>query len=221
MKRLLLLITIIANSIFIDAQVSSLDLTFSTDNVPYDAYVQDTAFSGESMVRAQNSIYVAGTKVTGYTTHTLITFTWTEPITREAPVLVNKNADVIFEAGNSIVLRSSFRVEKGAHFVARVNPEMASQKASAKAPKQEVIDEEISPIQETNGFSVTPNPAHDEITIHCSAPVEQVAIYNINGQIVLQSSQTQIDLSALSQGVYIVRVLTTDGQVLQAKVLHE
>ena len=126
-----------------------------------------------------------------------------------------------FEAGKMIVLKSDFRVEEGVCFIAKINPDLRPKYYAPERTPEFEIDDEISPIQETSDFSVSPNPAHNEITIHCSTPIEQVAIYNLNGQVVLQSTQTQIDLSALSQGVYIVRVLTTDGQVLQAKVLHE
>lgn len=139
------------------------------------------------------------------------------------PVVVSYGGDVTFEAAETIILNSGFRVEKGAHFQAKINPSLSlsqTRSVTRRAPNHVAGDVDIVE-KETSDFSVSPNPAHNEITIHCSTPIEQVAIYNLNGQIVLQSSQTQIDLSALSQGVYIVRVLTTDGQVLQAKVLHE
>ena len=45
--------------------------------------------------------------------------------------------------------------------------------------------------------------------------------YLYNGQRVLQSAQTDIDVSALPQGMYILRAETTDGNAHQAKFIKQ
>ncbi len=45
-------------------------------------------------------------------------------------------------------------------------------------------------------------------------------IYNLNGLFVLQSTETQIDVSTLPAGVYVVHALTTNGQYHQTKFIH-
>lgn len=57
--------------------------------------------------------------------------------------------------------------------------------------------------------------------IQTSDELSQVKIYTLNGQCVLQTSQTDIDVSALPQGMYILHASTTDGMEKQAKFLAQ
>ena len=45
--------------------------------------------------------------------------------------------------------------------------------------------------------------------------VARVQVFSLNGQRVLQAAQTDIDVSALPQGMYILRAETTDGNAHQ------
>ena len=71
------------------------------------------------------------------------------------------------------------------------------------------------------GMYVSPNPVNAILHIQTSDELTQVKVYTLNGQFVLQSSQTAIDVSALPQGMYILRALTADGQKQQAKFIRE
>ena len=64
---------------------------------------------------------------------------------------------------------------------------------------------------------ISPNPANDIITITSQEQLENIGIYTIAGQCVLQTKQTDINVSALSAGIYIVTTTTTDGNTLQSK----
>ena len=50
--------------------------------------------------------------------------------------------------------------------------------------------------------------------------VENVYIYDLNGQLVLQTTETEINVSALPAGIYLVRSETTHGEVHRAKIVH-
>lgn len=69
-------------------------------------------------------------------------------------------------------------------------------------------------------FLVYPNPATDEINIQSDIPIKTVSIFNINGQVVLQTTQMQINISHLSQGIYLLRGITESGDILQTKIIH-
>ena len=71
-----------------------------------------------------------------------------------------------------------------------------------------------------NFFAVFPNPAMDRVTISSSEPIAQTMLYNLNGQLVLQTAETTIDVSSLSAGVYIVHTQTFTGQILTTKIVH-
>ena len=71
-----------------------------------------------------------------------------------------------------------------------------------------------------NSFAVFPNPAMDRVTISSSEPIAQTKLYNLNGQLVLQTTETEINVSALSAGIYIIHAQTANGQLLTAKFVH-
>ena len=50
--------------------------------------------------------------------------------------------------------------------------------------------------------------------------LEQEMQYYPSGQLVLQTTDTEIDVSALPAGIYLVRSQTTQGEVYQAKIVH-
>ena len=70
-------------------------------------------------------------------------------------------------------------------------------------------------------YSIYPNPVKDVLTIDINEQLKLVAIYNQSGQCILQTSDKQINVSHLSQGVYIIRAITIDGQILQSKIIHQ
>jgi hypothetical protein len=68
---------------------------------------------------------------------------------------------------------------------------------------------------------VYPVPASNKITLECTALPEDISIsvYNIHGQLVLQSDiyalKTEIDISSLAYGVYLLKFLTSDETVIK------
>lgn len=74
------------------------------------------------------------------------------------------------------------------------------------------------------GFTYFPNPVKDVLNISYTQNISKVAIYNIIGQEVIakaiNNNQSQIDMSGLSKGTYLVRV-TADGATKTMKVIKE
>jgi hypothetical protein len=73
-------------------------------------------------------------------------------------------------------------------------------------------------------FSFYPNPVKDVLNIGYSKTISQVTVYNIVGQEVavksINDSQSQIDMSNLSKGTYMVKV-TSDGLLQTIKVVKD
>jgi alpha-amylase len=59
---------------------------------------------------------------------------------------------------------------------------------------------------ETADFSIFPNPVDDILNIKYTKQVGAVSIYNVAGQKVMTSKESQIDVTALQQGIYILRI---------------
>ena len=85
---------------------------------------------------------------------------------------------------------------------------------------EEVIEACLTPVQEAdngNGFTIIPNPSKDKITV--SLPtitcITRLTIFTVNGQKAMErqltDNETQINISALARGVYVVRVQDNKG----------
>lgn len=88
------------------------------------------------------------------------------------------------------------------------------------APTREETPTSVNTIHAENSFAVFPNPAMDRVTISSTEPIAQTMLYNLNGQLVLQTGETEINVSALSAGIYIIHAQTSSGQLLTAKFVH-
>lgn len=74
-------------------------------------------------------------------------------------------------------------------------------------------------------LAVYPNPANNElnITLGAGRQAQAVKIFSIVGEEVLSVNNTgnQVDLSMLTPGMYILNVTTTNGEVLQKRIIRE
>ena len=81
----------------------------------------------------------------------------------------------------------------------------------------ECIDKDYQGLDENviDGVAVYPNPATNFIKIdvdtQLSASVQCVDIYNVTGQLVISSTETEINVSELESGIYFVNILTEKG----------
>ena len=121
-------------------------------------------------------------------------------------------------AGGTITLSNGFHAQQGSKAKLSLNYNCSTNEAPVSAPTHKNNDTEN--ISEKLNFYVTPNPASDLITIHSQSPIKKVFLYNINGQIVLQTEQLQIDISLLPKGIYLIRAVTKNDQMLQTKIIH-
>ena len=81
---------------------------------------------------------------------------------------------------------------------------------------------------ETNLYSVYPNPVNDCIRIELSdnASCQSVSIYSIDGRLVFETQDATaqpatINVANLKSGVYVIKVTLTDGNDYVAKIVKE
>ncbi len=64
-----------------------------------------------------------------------------------------------------------------------------------------------------------PNPANNVLNIETALEIQNVEIYNIQGQKVLSSNQKQINVSDLAAGMYMVRIQDVDNNIATKKIV--
>jgi hypothetical protein len=75
-------------------------------------------------------------------------------------------------------------------------------------------------------FNIFPNPAIDYLTVELPANISEteIKIFNIFGGIeyhaIAEKQKTNVDVSALAQGIYIIQV-TTDGKISRQKFIRQ
>jgi hypothetical protein len=77
---------------------------------------------------------------------------------------------------------------------------------------------------ENENFRSYPNPVKDVLNLSYNKTISNVSVFNLLGQEVMiksiNANQSQIDMSALTVGTYLVKV-TADNQVMTIKVIKE
>lgn len=73
----------------------------------------------------------------------------------------------------------------------------------------------VETFEDENAFLYFPNPVENELTLNAQNDIQNVAVYNMLGQEVLQTApnaiESTIDMSGLSQGAYFVKVTIGDA----------
>ena len=73
----------------------------------------------------------------------------------------------------------------------------------------------------TSSFRIYPNPANDKLYIETGVEIEEVVVYDIYGRQQSTDNGQQpscIDVSGLNSGVYFVKVVTDNGEVVKCFV---
>lgn len=74
---------------------------------------------------------------------------------------------------------------------------------------------------ELNTISLYPNPIKTILNIQLEEPIEKVEVFSMQGQKVLGNKDNKIDVSNLSNGVYILKVHTDTGKVGVKRFIKE
>ena len=68
-------------------------------------------------------------------------------------------------------------------------------------------------------LKVYPNPSSDYINFEADTEIQNIAVYNLIGQLFVNSNLNKVDISRLPNGTYIVEVVLIDGQKKYSKIV--
>lgn len=149
-------------------------------------------------------------------------------ITTSGGYAIQNGQTVEMKAGTGIRLAANTHIKSGSHFRASIgtptvtSPSNQSEEDAdnADTPEPQYLPARITEETITSPALVQPNPAEDRITIQTEQAIKSISIFDYSGRCVLQTESSDIAIHHLPSGMYIVRVYTSDGQVLQSKFVH-
>jgi len=68
-------------------------------------------------------------------------------------------------------------------------------------------------------FTVYPNPSNSVVTVSSAENIESIDIISLEGRNLKSTSGTSIDITALSNGIYVMKVKTTEGKIGTKKII--
>lgn len=159
-----------------------------------------------------------GISLTSSSNNTLSIFESYEAITNiesYAGYEVQANQTVDLAAGTEIRMKPDTHIKYGSNFRASIR-----NNADDSYYPQFVGKRNNDMSMESNvSFYITPNPVNDILTIISDKELSEISIYNMNGQCVLQTKELSINVVHLPSGIYMVRAMTDEGQLLQSKFI--
>jgi len=86
-----------------------------------------------------------------------------------------------------------------------------------------VIFSGIDELEKVNSVFIAPNPTSDKVNISAKEVIQTISVLNNLGQIILKldvnSVQSQIDLSQITDGIYFINFQFKDGSKATRKVI--
>ena len=120
-------------------------------------------------------------------------------------------------AGTEIRITANTHIKSGSKFRASIRNNADESNYPQFIAQKELFNSD-SDIHIT--FSINKNHINNHIAINSIQQLQSIRIYNITGQCVMQTRQTDIDTSNLPAGVYIITANTTTGETLQNKFIN-
>lgn len=72
---------------------------------------------------------------------------------------------------------------------------------------------------EFSDFSIFPNPSNSRVSVKSAAKIESIEIISLEGRKVKSVSGPELDISDLSNGMYVVKVATAEGKMGTRKIV--
>ncbi len=69
----------------------------------------------------------------------------------------------------------------------------------------------VETISSANSFNMYPNPATSIIHVEMTEKAEAIHVYNLQGELLIETKNTSIDISGMDRGIYLIQVKSESG----------
>ena len=137
---------------------------------------------------------------------------------------INSNQSGVIYSGRAVFLFPPFEIKRGArvHIAIRdMNCDLRENTQSSVVHSAPIRQDERrqNTVDNSKELLLYPNPTVERLTISIAEELCNAVIYNLSGRKVLQTEQTEVDVSGLPDGMYILRAQTTNGDIYQDKFI--
>jgi hypothetical protein len=155
-----------------------------------------------------------------------ISITTTEQITGP-----DFDTQVIYHAEQFLELRPGFETINRPEFVAYIaecysgfDYRLSAQQSQSTAVKEKARIKKITgPVKTESNIRVYPNPSSSSVTVEYIAALKRISILSMDGKKMIDQkvygNQQNVDVSGLSDGIYIISVETKDEKILRTKFI--
>ena len=83
------------------------------------------------------------------------------------------------------------------------------------------LDENGRPIESKSEVSVYPNPAQNQITIQSNVLLVKAQVFNLQGQLVTTGRANSFSIEGLKSGIYFIKAILKNGEVVSKKLIKQ
>jgi len=140
-------------------------------------------------------------------------------------VIINNNADCRVYSSTEVRLTSGTEIRNGSNALISIKDVPCSSSVNAMPSISPNITKSadnsgIEDDRDMCSLTISPNPARDIIRIQSDCELTNIGLYSIDGHCILRGKQAEIYISHLPKGIYIVRVQTDSGRIIQKRIIH-
>ncbi|MCB9202629.1 MAG: T9SS type A sorting domain-containing protein [Flavobacteriales bacterium] len=151
-------------------------------------------------------------------------------ITVGGGVIANTTANIVAEAGKQIVINKKTLIKRGSKFHASIKTPTCQSltyvgeeifnpvAGNSSGRKVEDVEQSIS------SFEIAPVPADDFVKVSSDNAISSIKLYDLSGkQILAQNNLTDtsviLDVKSLEQGIYLIYVEMSNGEVQSRRII--
>lgn len=134
--------------------------------------------------------------------------------------IINTNATANYDAGSTVYLKPGFHAKSSANFRGFIEGCIGSRPANYKITsiKDASIEDKMKAIVE-----VYPNPTNGKITIESKETIVSWSLSTMHNKVLEQGSKNKqsINIANFEKGIYVLRVVLTNGKIITKKVIKQ